>query len=184
MPHLVVAMQVTVRQHDRTGGRQRSIGPVAPASNGTALRRPDPSRQPLVQDCGGPGGSWASGSDPKAARARAKADGACRAAKNCASCLPTWSESIGSTTWNKDVPGTSLVTRNKGSVLPTTTSGRIGTAGAHDSAARTPLSRAKRSTAGRDHANFTTNWPRATVLVLRHSGSPLPSARGPSPDIR
>ena len=49
-------------------------------------------------------------------------------------------------------------------MLLAATSGRNGTAGSADSVVRTPISRASRSAAGRDHANFTTNRsPRATL---------------------
>jgi hypothetical protein len=58
---------------------------------------------------------------------------------------------------NREDPGTRLVIRSRGSVLLATTSGRNGTRASLVSAVRTPISRARRSAAGRDHANFTMN---------------------------
>jgi hypothetical protein len=100
------------------------------------------------------------------ASARSRAAGRCSAARKDASCLAAPSRSIDPTTSNSDLPGTYLVTRSSGSMLLAVTSGRNGTAGSPDSVVRTPISRARRSAAGRDHANFTTNRSPRTTLDL------------------
>jgi hypothetical protein len=50
--------------------------------------------------------------------------------------------------------------------------------GSRASAVRTPISRAKRSAAGRDHANFAMNRSPTTALDDCHSGSSLPTGSG------
>jgi len=57
-------------------------------------------------------------------------------------------------------------------------SGRNGTFGSRASAARTAISRARRSAAGRDHANFTMNRSPRGTLPECHSGSSLPTGPG------
>ena len=81
-------------------------------------------------------------------------------------------------TSNSETPGTILVTRSTGSVPLATASGRNGTFGSHPSAVSTPISRARRSAAGRDQANFTMNRSPTTVLDDHHSGSALAAGSG------
>lgn len=52
------------------------------------------------------------------------------------------------------LPGTCLVISSGGRVLLATAPGSNGTGGTRTSAVRTPISRASRSAAGRDHKNF------------------------------
>ncbi len=63
-------------------------------------------------------------------------------------------------------------------MLLATTSGRNGTAGSRASAARTPISCASWSAAGRDQANFTKNRSPTGTLPECHSGSCLPAGPG------
>jgi hypothetical protein len=70
------------------------------------------------------------------------------------------------------------VIRSKGSELLATTSGRNGTFGSRASVVRTPISRAKRSAAGRDQANFTMNWSPTGSLPEWYSGFCLPAGPG------
>src|SRR5205823_4403582 len=65
-----------------------------------------------------------------------------------------------------------------GSVLLATTSGRNGTAGPRASAARTPISCASWSAAGRDQANFTKNRSPTGTQPDCQSGSSLPAGPG------
>jgi hypothetical protein len=86
--------------------------------------------------------------------------------------------SIESTTSNSDAPATRLVMRNKGSVLLATTSGKNGTRGSRLSAVRTPISRARRSPAGRDQANFATYRSPTAALDDQYSGSAWAAGSG------
>ena len=63
-------------------------------------------------------------------------------------------------------------------MLLATTSGRNGTAGSRASAARTPISCASWSAAGRDQANFTKNRSPTGTLPECHIGSCLPAGPG------
>ncbi len=56
-------------------------------------------------------------------------------------------------------------------MLLAATSGRNGTAGSRASTVRTPISRARRSAAGRDHANFAMNCSPTAALEECHTGS-------------
>lgn len=59
-------------------------------------------------------------------------------------------------------------------MLVATTSGKHGTAAWRDNDARTVISRVRRSAAGWDQANFTTNCPAMSALDLCHCGSSSP----------
>ncbi len=95
--------------------------------------------------------------------------------------------SIESTTRNTDSPGTRPVNSSGGRMLLATAPGSNGTGGTRTSAVRTPISRASRSAAGRDHENFATNRSLMTALDECDSGSLSPhfssSRRSPSGPI-
>jgi hypothetical protein len=86
--------------------------------------------------------------------------------------------SIKSATSNRDVPGTRLVIISSGSALLATTSGKNGTVGSRASAVSTPISRASRSAAGRDQANFTKNRSPSGMQPEWYSGSCFPAGPG------
>jgi hypothetical protein len=81
-------------------------------------------------------------------------------------------------TSNKDVPGTRLVISNSGSALLATTSGRNGTRGSLANAFKTPISLARRSAAGRDHANLAIRSSPTIALEDHHTGSPSAAGSG------
>jgi hypothetical protein len=178
VPHLVVAVQVAVHEHGRTRRGEHGVGPVAPAQDGPALIRPDPRPEPVAQGLCRGGRQHRAGERADGGLG-ALADGRwCRAARNRTSCLAARSGSIEPTTSNREAPGTRLVIRSKGSVLAVMTSGRNGTAGWRASAARTPISCASWSAAGRDQANFTKNRSPTGTLPECHCGSCLPAGPG------
>ena len=166
VPHLVIAMQVAV--HERCGGRrgEHGVGPVAPAQDRLVLIWPGPPPEPVAQDPGRGrrelgAGELADGGLGALARRRMVQ---CR--QEACQLPGARSRSIESMTSNREAPGTRLVMpeERSGLMLLATTSGRNGTCASRASAARTPISRARRSAAGRDQANFMMNRSPATVL--------------------
>ena len=163
-----------MHEHGRAGRAEHGVGPVAPADDDPALiRRTDvPSRSRKVW-------SWpVAACAPVRAPAAQRADGRPGDARRPGTARAAWRRGPGRSslaTSNRDVPGTRLVIISSGSALLATTSGRNGTFGSRASAVRTPISRASRSAAGRDQANFTKN--RSPAWTRSPSGTAGPACR-------
>jgi len=155
------------------GGAQASAAsPARTSAQRPALIRPDPAPEPVAQ------GIWPW---PAALRAGELAGGGLGTFAAVDWCRHDEREP---SAWTIPVdrvddleprrPGTRLVISSGARVLLATIPGNNGIPGTRTSAARTPISYASRSAAGRDHENFATNRSLMTALDECYSGSPCP----------